>query len=127
MSNNNFLSLRANLSLNSPLPCGRVVGGRWEYASRKNCLFHYFQMCMYMRRNFTTLSVESLMQLMSLPKRRIYEVTFSRGFNPQDDDHILDLAMLMQRYESSLQGDEIMTASEISEQWKYFTRVLSCL
>lgn len=84
-------------------------------------------MCMYMRRNFTTLSVDSLMQLMSLPKRRIYEVTFSRGFNPQDDEHILDLAMLMQRYESSLQGDEIMTASEISEQWKYFTRVLSCL
>lgn len=84
-------------------------------------------MCMYMRRNFTTLSVESLMQLMALPKRRIYEVTFSRGFNPQDDDHILDLAMLMQRYESSLQGDEIMPLSEILEQWKYFTRVLSCL
>lgn len=80
-----------------------------------------------MRRNFTTLSVESLMQLMALPKRRIYEVTFSRGFNPQDDDHILDLAMLMQRYESSLQGDEIMPLSEILEQWKYFTRVLSCL
>lgn len=80
-----------------------------------------------MRRNFTTLSADSLMQLMALPKRRIYEVTFSRGFNPQDDEDILDLAMLMQRYESSLQGDEIMTASEISEQWKYFTRVLSCL
>lgn len=127
MTNNNFLSLRASLSLNSPLPCGRVRDGQWEYASRKNCLFHYFQMCMYMRRNFTTLGVESLMQLMALPKRRIYEVTFSRGFNPQDDDHILDLAMLMQRYESSLQGDEIMPLSEILEQWKYFTRVLSCL
>lgn len=80
-----------------------------------------------MRRNFTTLSVDSLLQLMALPKRRIYEVTFSRGFNPQDDDNILDLAMLMQRYESSLQGDEIMVAAEIMEEWKYFTRVLSCL
>lgn len=84
-------------------------------------------MCMYMRRNFTTLSADSLMQLMALPKRRIYEVTFSRGFNPQDDDHIFDLAMLMQRYESSLQGEEIMNVSEIAEQWRYFTRVLSCL
>lgn len=84
-------------------------------------------MCMYMRRNFTTLSVDSLMKLMALPKRRIYDVTYSRGFNPQNDGHILDLAMLMQRYEAGLKGDEIMSASEIMEEWMYFTRVLSCL
>lgn len=127
MTTNNFLSLRASLSLNSPLPCGRIVGGYWEYSSRENCLFHYFQMCMYMRRNFTNLSVDSLRQLMTLPKRRIYDVTYSRGFNPQDDEHIIDLAMLMQRYEAGLQGDEIMMRAEVIRHWQYFTRILSCL
>lgn len=84
-------------------------------------------MCMYMRRNFTRLSEESLRQLMSLPKRQVYSVAYSRGFNPQDDDSIMELAIYMQIYESSLQADEIMLIPEMMEQWKYFTRVLSCL
>lgn len=84
-------------------------------------------MCVYMRRNFTRLSVESLCQLLSLPKRKIYEVSFSRGFNPQDEEHILDLAMMMQRYEAGVGDADMMEVSEIKGHWEYFTRVLSCL
>lgn len=84
-------------------------------------------MCMYMRRNFTSIGVEPLRSLLSLPKRKVYETTFSRGFNPQRDEDIADLAMLLQQYEKGLKGDELMPWNDIINEWYKFVVSVACV
>lgn len=109
------------------MPIDRTIGGYWVYASKKHCLLHYFQMCMYMRRNFTFLGVSSLCSLLNLSNEKAYKKSFSRGFNPQLDDDIVDLAMLMQQYEKGLKGDELMMWSDISNEWQKFLFAIACV
>ena len=90
------------------------------YSDRNKCLYHYFQMAMYLRRNYTYLGINSLTMVMQLRSDRGYIRDFRHGFNPQSNDDIVTLGLLMQINESDIPPHDVMTRDEIMRKWETF-------
>lgn len=120
MTSNNFLGLKANLCKSSTFALGRTNGGYWLYSDRNKCLYHYFQMAMWLRKNYTYLSLISLVMVMQLRSAEGYLRGFRKGFNPQSDEDVATLGFLMQKNEGGIQPYDVMTIDEIKYKWKTF-------
>lgn len=120
MTSNNFLGLKANLCKASTFTIGRTNGGYWLYSDRNKCLYHYFQMAMYLRKNYIYLGLNSLMMVMQLRSNKGYMKDFRNGFNPQSDEDVITLGLLMQINESDIKPYDVMTRDEIARKWETF-------
>lgn len=114
---NNYLGLRANIAEKSPAAVCRLESGYYCYETVGMCTLHFCQMAMYMRRNYTHLSWRSLSILMQVSNVSELGVVFHGGYNPQDDEDVVRLAMHMQRVECSNKIGYVASMEDIREAW----------
>lgn len=77
-------------------------------------------MAMYLRKNYTYLGINSLVMVMQLRSDKGYMRDFRNGFNPQSNEDIATLGVLMQIYESEIAPYDVMTRDEIARKWETF-------
>lgn len=77
-------------------------------------------MAMYLRKNYTYLGLNSLVMVMQLRSNKGYMKDFRNGFNPQSDEDIITLGMIMQVNESDMPPYDVMTRDEIARKWETF-------
>lgn len=94
---NNPLKLHGDLLRDSVFVAHHCENGFNQYASIDNCMFHFIEMCMWMRKNFDHLPVYQIFRLFGLYSLDKLRKDFPNGYHPADVNDMVTLALHIER------------------------------
>lgn len=103
---NNPLKLHGDFLCDSNFVAYHRENGFNQYSSVDNCMYHFIEMCAWIKRNFDHLPTYQLFRLFGLYSLDKLQKDFPRGFNPNSVDDVITLAIHIERVQVGKPADE---------------------
>lgn len=103
---NNPLKLHGDLLKHSMFVAHHCENGFNQYTSIENCMYHFIEMCNWIKRNFDHIPTYQLFRLFGLYSLEKLQKEFPRGFNPNNVDDVITLAIHIERVQVGKPADE---------------------
>lgn len=103
---NNPLKLHGDFLCDSIFVAYHRENGFNQYSSVDNCMYHFIEMCTWIKRNFDHLPTYQLFRLFGLYSLEKLQKDFPRGFNPNNVDDVITLAIHIERVQVGKPADE---------------------